>query len=64
MPKESSTPEVESKHEEPNIEEAIESDKEMYDSIENTVVTRDWVGPVTVDLEFWEPGPSNVAIYL
>lgn len=40
---------------ESETEEEIESDK----SIKQHIVVEDWVGPITVNLEFWEPGPSG-----
>jgi len=35
------------------------SDTDLYNSIEDQVVSEDWVGPITAYLEFWEAGPKG-----
>ena len=33
------------------------SDTDLYNSVEEQIVSEDWVGPITAFLEFWEAGP-------
>jgi hypothetical protein len=44
---------------EENSDPTLPSDTDLYDSIEDQIISEDWVGPITAHLELWEAGPEG-----
>jgi hypothetical protein len=47
---------------EENSDPTLPSDTDLYDSIEEQIISEDWVamGPITAYLELWEAGPKGL----
>ena len=44
---------------EENSDPTLPSGTDLYDSIEDQIISEDWAGPITAHLELWEAGPEG-----